>query len=109
MKVLIWFLCAFFASGTVFALNKANNIQLGAIPIIVIYGCAIWLARSLCAAWDKKQAKLDIKQAKKKAKNLNYIIKLGDAVSTNDLFDIKDLVYLHIEESSKKNIEDIDS
>ncbi len=52
MKVLIWFLCILTAS-VVSVLIQLSGVILGAVPIIILYGAAILLARTLCKKWDK--------------------------------------------------------
>lgn len=52
MKFLIWFLCIF-ASSLISTCLKAAGVMLGAIPTIILFGAAMWLARTLCKNWDE--------------------------------------------------------
>jgi len=52
MKVLIWFLCIF-ANALFTTLIKKAGVLLGAIPTVILYGAACWLARTLCKKWDE--------------------------------------------------------
>ena len=52
MKGLIWFLCIF-ACAAVFAAFRMKGILLGGIPSMIIFGSALWLARTLCRKWDE--------------------------------------------------------
>lgn len=56
MKILILFLCIFAAS-VLQSLLKMNGITLGSIPTTLLYGAALWLAKTLTLAWKTIQYK----------------------------------------------------
>lgn len=56
MKVLIWIGCLF-ANALITTLFKENGIILGAIPTVLLYLGAVYLARTLCKLWDERNVK----------------------------------------------------
>lgn len=56
MKVLIWFLCL------LPVLIIQTEMRLGAIPTVLLTGGALWLATTLCKAWDKRKSSKKEKQ-----------------------------------------------
>lgn len=51
MKVLIWFLCLLVASIIQTIIGFAGY-QLGAIPVMILYGITYAVARKLCEVWE---------------------------------------------------------
>ena len=58
MKVLIWIGCILLTSLIVVALGY-TGVRLGGIPTALLYAVMIWVARSLCKAYDEKHQSSD--------------------------------------------------
>ena len=53
MKLLIWFLCILAAS-LIRTFFELYGVTFGAIPVVILYGLTIFIAKKLCEKWDKK-------------------------------------------------------
>ena len=55
MKVLIWILCIF-AGAVLLTLIRSAGVELGAIPMVVLYALIFWVANTLCKKWDENHS-----------------------------------------------------
>lgn len=74
MKVLIWIGCIF-VNAIITTLFKQNGIILGAIPTVLLYLGAVYLARYLCKLWDERKTEKKIQEGKNTFKHKNYFCK----------------------------------
>ena len=58
MRALIWIGCIF-ANAIITTLFKQNGIILGAIPTVLLYLGAVYLARYLCGLWDERRTTVE--------------------------------------------------
>lgn len=74
MRALIWIGCIF-ANAIITTLFKQNGIILGAIPTVLLYLGAVYLARYLCELWDERKTKKKIQEGKESFKHNNSFCK----------------------------------
>ena len=87
IKTLIWF-SAIFVASAISTVCIMGNIQLGAIPIMILYGGAIWIAKKLCAkpfSGDNNAADKDENEATKLPEIKSEFIENTDIKLTPDL------------------------
>ncbi len=74
MKALIWIGCIF-ANAIITTLFKQNGIILGAIPTVLLYLGAVYLARYLCKLCDERKTKKKIQEGKESFKHNHFFCK----------------------------------